>query len=120
MILVSLATDGGDGPTDAAGAVATNQTYSLGLAKGLDPADYLQRNDSYNYFDQLGDLIKIGPTLTNVNDLLFIFGVIGYSIFTFRNRKLLLTTNTLLKAIAPAASIGFNRPNAAAGIKITL
>jgi hydroxypyruvate reductase len=75
MALVSLATDGGDGPTDAAGAVATNQTYSLGLAKGLEPVDYLLRNDSYNYFDQLGDLIKIGPTLTNVNDLLFIFGL---------------------------------------------
>jgi glycerate 2-kinase len=74
LILVSLATDGGDGPTDAAGAVATSQTYSYGLAKGLDPADYLLRNDSYNYFDRLGDLIKIGPTLTNVNDLLFIFG----------------------------------------------
>ncbi len=75
MVLVTLATDGGDGPTDAAGAVATNQTYSSGLAKRLEPQDYLIRNDSYNYFDQLDDLIKIGPTLTNVNDLLFIFGV---------------------------------------------
>jgi glycerate 2-kinase len=75
MVLVSLATDGGDGPTDAAGAVATNQTYLLGLAKGLDPVDHLQRNDSYNYFNRLGDLIKIGPTLTNVNDLLFFFSV---------------------------------------------
>jgi hydroxypyruvate reductase len=74
MVLVSLATDGGDGPTDAAGAVVTSQTYSLGQAKGLDPLDYLLRNDSYNYFDPLGDLVKIGPTLTNVNDLLFIFG----------------------------------------------
>lgn len=74
MVLVSLATDGGDGPTDAAGAVVTSQTYSLGQAKGLDPLDYLLRNDSYNYFDPLNDLIKIGPTLTNVNDLLFIFG----------------------------------------------
>ncbi len=73
IILVSLATDGGDGPTDAAGAVVTNQTLSIGLAKGLDPTDYLLRNNSYNYFDRLGDLIKIGPTLTNVNDLLFIF-----------------------------------------------
>jgi hydroxypyruvate reductase len=75
IILVSLATDGGDGRTDAAGAVVTNQTYSLGLAKGLDPREYLDRNDSYHYFEQLGDLIKIGPTLTNVNDLVFIFGV---------------------------------------------
>jgi hydroxypyruvate reductase len=73
MVLVSLATDGGDGPTDAAGAVVTNQTYSLGLAQGLDPEDYLENNDSYHYFDQLGDLLKTGPTLTNVNDLVFAF-----------------------------------------------
>lgn len=75
MILASLATDGGDGPTDAAGAVITNQTFSLALAKGLDPLEYLVRNDSYHYFEPLGDLIKTGPTLTNVNDLVFIFGV---------------------------------------------
>ena len=73
IILISLATDGGDGPTDAAGAVVTNQTYSLGLAKGLNPKDYLERNDSYNFFEPLGDLIKTGPTLTNVNDLVFVF-----------------------------------------------
>jgi hydroxypyruvate reductase len=73
IILISLATDGGDGPTDAAGAVATNRTYILGLAKGLNPTDYLERNDSYHYFEPLGDLIKTGPTLTNVNDLVFIF-----------------------------------------------
>jgi glycerate 2-kinase len=75
IILISLATDGGDGPTDAAGAVASNQTYSLGSAMGLYPIDYLDRNDSYHYFEPLGDLIKIGPTLTKVNDLVFIFGV---------------------------------------------
>ncbi len=73
LLLISLATDGGDGPTDAAGAVATNQTLKLGLENGLDPAEYLYNNDSYNYFEPLGDLVKIGPTLTNVNDLLFIF-----------------------------------------------
>ncbi len=73
IILSSLATDGGDGPTDAAGAVATNETYSRGLEKGLDPNDFLLNNDSYHYFNILGDLIKIGPTLTNVNDLVFIF-----------------------------------------------
>jgi glycerate 2-kinase len=73
IILISLATDGGDGPTDAAGAVASNQTYSIGLAKGLNPTNYLNRNDSYNFFEPLGDLIKTGPTLTNVNDLVFIF-----------------------------------------------
>jgi hydroxypyruvate reductase len=74
-ILISLATDGGDGPTDAAGAVVTNQTYSRGLDIGLNPIEYLERNDSYHYFEPLNDLIKIGPTLTNVNDLVFIFGL---------------------------------------------
>jgi len=73
LILTSLATDGVDGPTEAAGAVATNETYSRGLSIGLDPHDYLSRNDSFNYFEPLGDLIKTGPTLTNVNDLTFIF-----------------------------------------------
>jgi glycerate 2-kinase len=74
LVLISLGTDGGDGPTDAAGAIATNETYSLGLSMGLDPSEYLQRNDSYHYFEKLGDLLKTGPTFTNVNDLVFIFG----------------------------------------------
>jgi hydroxypyruvate reductase len=72
-ILISLATDGGDGPTDAAGAIATHQTYARGLQTDLDPDEYLSRNDSYNYFDKLDDLIRTGPTLTNVNDLVFLF-----------------------------------------------
>jgi hydroxypyruvate reductase len=75
IVLISLATDGGDGPTDAAGAVVTNQTYSLGIDFGLNPTEYLESNDSYHYFEPLGDLIKTGPTLTNVNDLVFIFGL---------------------------------------------
>ena len=75
MLLVSLATDGGDGPTDAAGAVATSKTYSRSLSIGLNPKDYLRRNDSYHYFEPLGDLIKTGPTFTNVNDLVLIFGL---------------------------------------------
>jgi glycerate 2-kinase len=73
MVVVSLATDGTDGPTDAAGAVATNGSYTRGMEKGLIPRDYLTRNDSYQYFDQLRDLIKTGPTLTNVCDLAFFF-----------------------------------------------
>jgi hydroxypyruvate reductase len=75
LILASLATDGGDGPTDAAGAVTTHETYSRGLVMGLDPDDYLRMNDSYHYFEFFGDLIKTGPTLTNVNDLVVIFGL---------------------------------------------
>lgn len=71
--LLSLATDGGDGPTDAAGAVATGDSLARALLLGLDPRDYQARNDSYHFFGALGDLIKTGPTQTNVNDLAFLF-----------------------------------------------
>jgi hydroxypyruvate reductase len=71
--LVALATDGGDGPTDAAGAVVTGETLSRAMELGLDPIDFLDRNDAYHFFEPLGDLLKTGPTLTNVNDLTFIF-----------------------------------------------
>ena len=72
-LLVTLATDGGDGPTDAAGAVASGETLQQARALGLDPQAFLRRNDSYAFFEQLGGLIKTGPTLTNVNDLAFLF-----------------------------------------------
>lgn len=71
--LVTLATDGGDGPTDAAGAVVTGDSMRRANALGMDAQDYLLRNDSYRFFDALGDLIKTGPTQTNVNDLTFLF-----------------------------------------------
>jgi len=71
--LVTLATDGGDGPTDAAGAVVTGQTLQRALELGMHPQDYLDRNDSYHFFAVLDDLLKPGPTQTNVNDLSFIF-----------------------------------------------
>jgi len=71
--LVTLATDGGDGPTDAAGAVITGETLARALQLGVTPADFLVCNDSYHFFDPLGDLLKPGPTQTNVNDLAFIF-----------------------------------------------
>ena len=73
VALVTLATDGGDGPTDAAGAVVTGDSFARAKAIGLVPADYLRRNDSYHFFEALDDLIKTGPTLTNVNDLTFLF-----------------------------------------------
>ena len=73
VMLVTLATDGEDGPTDAAGAVVTGETLQRGLQLDLLPEDYLQNNDSYHYFEALGDLLKIGPTGTNVNDLAFLF-----------------------------------------------
>lgn len=72
MALITLATDGGDGPTDAAGAVVTGETLSRSRTLGMQPADYLARNDSYHFFEPLGDLLRIGPTQTNVNDLTFL------------------------------------------------
>ena len=73
VVVVALATDGTDGPTDAAGAIATGETVARARQQGLDPADYLVRNDSYHFFQRLGDLIITGPTQTNVNDLLLLF-----------------------------------------------
>jgi hydroxypyruvate reductase len=72
LLLMALATDGGDGPTDAAGAVVTGDTISRARALGLDAYSSLANNDAYHFFDALEDLIRCGPTGTNVNDLLFI------------------------------------------------
>jgi hydroxypyruvate reductase len=61
-------TDGIDGDSDAAGALATPDTIARARALGLDPHALLAGHDSYRLFDGLGDLIRCGPTLTNVND----------------------------------------------------
>jgi glycerate 2-kinase len=71
-LLATLATDGTDGPTDAAGALAMSDTVARARQIGLDPAAYLADNDSYRFFDQLGDLLRLGPTNTNVNDLAYV------------------------------------------------
>ena len=75
VILISLATDGEDGPTDAAGAVVTGESARRAELLGLFAADYLSRNDAYTFFDGMGDLIRIGPSRTNVNDLVFLFAL---------------------------------------------
>lgn len=69
IVILSGGTDGTDGPTDAAGAIADGETVARARAKGLDPRDYLQRNDSYPFFESLGDLLMTGPTRTNVMDV---------------------------------------------------
>ncbi len=69
MAAASVGTDGVDGPTDAAGAWADGTTLSRGLALGLDPDDFLRRNDSWSWFRPLGNLVRTGPTGTNVADL---------------------------------------------------
>ena len=68
-VILSGGTDGTDGPTDAAGAIADGNTVRRSLRKGMDPASCLDRNDSYNFFSKLGDLLITGPTKTNVMDL---------------------------------------------------
>jgi glycerate 2-kinase len=69
-VLASLGTDGVDGPTDAAGALVDPGTIARAGRLRLAPvAAFLAENDSYSYFDRLGDLIRPGPTGTNVGDL---------------------------------------------------
>jgi hydroxypyruvate reductase len=74
VLLVALATDGEDGPTNAAGAVVNNETLSRGLNIGIFPEDYLASNNAYDYFYSIDDLLMPGPSGTNVNDLIFCFG----------------------------------------------
>ena len=75
VMLVALGTDGDDGPTDAAGAVVTGESARRAESLGLDAGEHLSRNDAYPFFDTLGDLLKTGPTGTNVNDLNFLFAI---------------------------------------------
>jgi glycerate 2-kinase len=69
VVVLSAGTDGTDGPTDAAGAVADGATASRAEERGMDPSHYLHENDSYHFFEALDDLIVTGPTRTNVMDL---------------------------------------------------
>jgi glycerate 2-kinase len=67
--VTTLATDGVDGPTDAAGATVNEKTIERALALGLDPQSALDRHDAYPFFLQLEDLHLIGATKTNVADI---------------------------------------------------
>jgi glycerate-2-kinase len=69
ITLLAAGTDGTDGPTDAAGALVDETTLERGNRSGLDARASLTNNDSYHYFARLGDLVKTGPTRTNVMDL---------------------------------------------------
>ena len=72
VAVASAATDGGDGPTAAAGAYADGETVRRAREAGRDARRDLANNDSYSLFAALGDLIITGPTNTNVNDLIFV------------------------------------------------
>ncbi len=69
VVILSGGTDGTDGPTDAAGALADGRTLARAGETGMDANTYLDRNDSYHFFQTLGDLLVTGPTHTNVMDL---------------------------------------------------
>jgi glycerate 2-kinase len=69
IALASIGTDGIDGPTDAAGAIADSTTLERARAAGLDPDLFLSDNNAFAFFDALGDLIHTGATGTNVGDL---------------------------------------------------
>ena len=68
-ILISIGTDGIDGPTDAAGAIIDSQSFKKSINKKLDCKEYLNNNDSYNFFKKMKDLVFTGLTGTNVADI---------------------------------------------------
>ncbi len=72
ILVAALGTDGVDGPTPAAGALADGSTVARARALGLDPADTLRRNDALPFFHALADLLLTGPTGTNVMDLVVV------------------------------------------------
>lgn len=75
VAVATLATDGGDGSGDAAGAFADGTTVARAAARGLDPVAALAANDSYHFWQALGDAVLTGPSGTNVNDLAFVIAL---------------------------------------------
>jgi hydroxypyruvate reductase len=69
VVVLAAGTDGSDGPTDAAGALADPTSLPRARARGLDPGRCLAANDSYEFFRALGDLVVTGPTGSNLMDL---------------------------------------------------
>jgi glycerate 2-kinase len=73
VLLITLATDGEDGPTDAAGAWASGETYEKARKLGLSVDQALADNDAYHFFAGLNQIVYTGPSGTNVNDISFLF-----------------------------------------------
>jgi glycerate 2-kinase len=69
ITVLSAGTDGIDGNSSAAGAVADGETLERSRAAGVDPGDFLRRSDAYNFFARLGDAVVTGPTGNNLRDL---------------------------------------------------
>lgn len=73
VAMITFGTDGEDGPTDAAGAVISGDTYQEGIDLDLSVRQALAENDTYHYFERLNRLLITGPTGTNVNDITLLF-----------------------------------------------
>ncbi len=84
VAILSGGTDGEDGPTDAAGAVADAESLSNAGREGFDPADFLQRHDAYHFFAPIGALLRTGLTQTNVMDIRVI--LVGSPVSFQKNR----------------------------------
>lgn len=69
IAMLCLGTDGTDGPTDAAGGFASGRTAAAAREQGIDPLQHLDENDAYTLLDKTGFLLRTGPTLTNVMDI---------------------------------------------------
>jgi hydroxypyruvate reductase len=72
ITFLAAGTDGTDGPTDAAGAIADHYSIELAKKKKLDTAAFFNNNDAYHFFTQTDSLFKTGPTQTNVMDLVIV------------------------------------------------
>ena len=69
VVALAVDSDGHDGPTDAAGAIVDGTSLQRAQTVGLDPDSFLERNNAYAFFEQIGDLFRMGRTGTNVNDV---------------------------------------------------
>jgi glycerate 2-kinase len=69
IVVLSAGTDGIDGNSPAAGAVADGEALARARAAGLDPEEFVRRSDAYTFFEKMGDAIITGPTGNNLRDL---------------------------------------------------
>lgn len=72
VTFLSAGTDGNDGPTEMAGAIVDSDTVAEALSKNIDPAHFLSKFDSYNFFKSVGGHVFTGPTMTNVMDIIIV------------------------------------------------
>jgi len=73
VVALAVDSDGHDGPTDAAGAVVDGTSLRRARTAGLDPDSFLEQNDAYAFFEEIDDLLRMGRTGTNVNDVRIIY-----------------------------------------------